>query len=120
LLSCQHKIPLDLLYPNEYDIVMNTITRTAIFDAWLSELKDMTGKARILQRLDSFQRGNFGDCEPVGGGVSELKIHTGPGYRVYFARRGAVVYLLLLGGDKSTQKKDIIRAQEMLKTLPKE
>lgn len=99
---------------------MNTITRTATFDAWLSELKDMTGKARILQRLDSFQRGNFGDCEPVGSGVSELKIHTGPGYRVYFARCGAVVYLLLLGGDKSTQKKDIIRAQEMLRTLPKE
>jgi putative addiction module killer protein len=99
---------------------MNTIIRTATFDAWLSSLKDMTGKARILQRLDSFQRGNFGNCEPVGDGVSELKIHTGPGYRVYFARRGAVVYLLLLGGDKSTQKKDIIRAQEMLKNLPKE
>jgi putative addiction module killer protein len=99
---------------------MNTIIRTATFDAWLSNLKDMTGKARILQRLDSFQHGNFGDCEPVGGSVSELKIHTGPGYRVYFSRRGAVVYLLLLGGDKSTQKKDIIHAQEMLKTLPKE
>jgi putative addiction module killer protein len=91
--------------------LLNIIIRTATFDAWLSGLKDITGKARILQRLDSFQRGNFGDYEPVGGSVSELKIHTGPGYRVYFARRGAVVYLLLLGGDKSTQKKDIIRAQ---------
>jgi putative addiction module killer protein len=56
----------------------------------------------------------------VGDGVSELKINTGPGYRVYFARRGEVVYLLLLGGDKSTQKKDIIRAKELLNTLPKE
>jgi len=99
---------------------MNILQRTAPFDAWLSGLKNISGKARVMQRLDSLQRGNFGDCEPVGGGVFELKIHAGPGYRVYFSRRGAVIYLLLLGGDKSTQKKDIIRAQEMLKTLPKE
>ena len=99
---------------------MNTIIRTATFHAWLSSLKDLIGKARILQRLDSLRHGNFGACEPVGDGVSELKINTGPGYRVYFARRGEVVYLLLLGGDKSTQKKDIIRAKELLKTLHKE
>ena len=65
-------------------------------------------------------RGNFGDCESVGEGVSEMRIHVGPGYRAYFTRRAEVVYLLLLGGDKSTQKRDIKRAIELARVLDKE
>jgi putative addiction module killer protein len=61
--------------------------------------------------------GNFGDCEPVGEGVSEMRIHAGPGYRVYFLRTGATLYLLHTGGDKSSQKQDIIRAKEMAREL---
>jgi putative addiction module killer protein len=61
--------------------------------------------------------GNFGDCEPVGEGVSERRIYAGPGYRVYFLRTGATLYLLLTGGDKSSQKQDIIRAMEMAREL---
>ncbi len=96
---------------------MNTFLRSEVFDAWLSGLKDKAGRARILYRIRSAEQGNFGDCSPVGEGVSEMRIHVGPGYRVYFTRRGNVVYLLLLGGDKSSQKRDIKRAIEMARTL---
>jgi putative addiction module killer protein len=99
---------------------MNTFLRSEEFDAWLSALKDKLGRARIIHRIRSAEHGNFGDCEPVGGGVSEMRIHFGPGYRVYYTRRGEVVYLLLLGGDKSTQKRDIKRAIEMARALDKE
>ena len=77
-------------------------------------------KSKIALRLGRAEQGNFGDCEPVGEGVSEMRIHYGPGYRLYFTRRGEVVYLLLLGGDKSTQQADIKRAIEMVNNLPKE
>jgi len=99
---------------------MNSFVRSAEFDAWLAGLSDKVGRARIVHRIRSAEHGNFGDCEPVGGGVSEMRIHIGPGYRVYFTRRGEVVYLLLLGGDKSSQKRDIKRAIEMSRTLDKE
>jgi len=99
---------------------MNTFLRSEEFDAWLSALKDKIGRARIIHRIRSAEHGNFGDCEPVGEGVSEMRIHFGPGYRVYYTRRGEVIYLLLLGGDKSTQKRDIKRAIEMARTLDKE
>ena len=92
---------------------MNTFVRSSDFDAWLSGLADQKAKARVLARLRSAMLGNFGDCEPAGEGVSEMRIHAGPGYRVYFARTGPAVYLLLAGGDKSSQKQDIIRAKEM-------
>jgi len=88
--------------------------------AWLVGLKDHVGKAQIALRLDRAAKGNFGDCESVGEGVSEMRIHYGPGYRVYFTRRDSVVYLLLLGGDKSTQKRDIKHAIEMARILSKE
>ncbi len=99
---------------------MNTFLRSEEFDVWLSDLKDPVGRARIVHRIRSAEHGNFGDCEPVGEGVSEMRIHIGPGYRAYYTRRGEVVYLLLLGGDKSSQKRDIKRAIEMARTLDKE
>ncbi len=99
---------------------MNTFHRSDEFDAWLAALKDKVGRARIVHRIRSAEHGNFGDCEPVGDGVSEMRIHFGPGYRVYFTRRGEVIYLLLVGGDKSSQKRDIKRAIEMARALDKE
>jgi len=99
---------------------MNTFLRSEEFDTWLSALKDKLGRARIIHRIRSAEHGNFGDCEPVGEGVSEMRIHFGPGYRVYYTRCGEVIYLLLLGGDKSSQKRDIKRALSMARTLDKE
>lgn len=96
---------------------MNTLIRTDEFADWFARLRDAKAMARILARLDSAALGNFGDCEPVGEGVSEMRIHYGPGYRVYFTRKDLVVYVLLLGGDKTTQKRDIKRAIQMARQL---
>lgn len=96
---------------------MNSIIRSTVFDDWLKALRDFKGRARIVSRLEAAQRGSFGDCESVGEGVSEMRIHYGPGYRVYYTRRGRTVYLLLVGGDKSTQKRDIRVALEMAREL---
>ena len=96
---------------------MNTILRTGIFDTWLAKLKDIRGKARILKRIRSAERGNFGDIESLGAGVREMRIHTGPGYRVYFTRQAHSVYVLLCGGSKRSQKKDIPRAQKLARSL---
>lgn len=92
---------------------MYTILRTDVFDAWLSGLRDHKAKARILVRIRSAERGHWGDCKPVGDKVSEMRIDVGPGYRVYVTRRGSVVYVLLCGGDKSTQARDIRRAKDI-------
>ena len=99
---------------------MNMFLRTDEFDAWLAKLKDKVGRARIALRIRSAEHGNFSDCRPVGSGVSEMRVHSGPGYRIYFTRRGELVYLLLAGGDKSSQKHDIKRAIEMAQGLTKE
>jgi putative addiction module killer protein len=96
---------------------MNIFLRSSEFERWLATLKDRKGRARIIARLDSAALGNFGDSRPVGEGVSEMRVHTGPGYRVYFVRRGASVYVLLAGGDKSTQKQDIVRALRLARDL---
>ena len=96
---------------------VNSLLVTPEFEQWLGNMRDAKGKARILSRMDSAALGNFGDCQPVGEGVSEMRIHFGPGYRVYFMRRGSSVYVLLIGGDKSTQKRDIRRAQKMAREL---
>lgn len=96
---------------------MNSLVATPEFEQWLEELRDAKGKARILSRLDSSALGNFGDCKPVGEGVTEMRIHVGPGYRVYFTRRGTFIYVLLIGGDKSTQKRDIKRAHQIAREL---
>jgi len=99
---------------------VNTFLKSDEFNDWLAGLKDKIGKALIARRIERAEAGHFGDCEPVGAGVSEMRIHVGPGYRAYFTRRGEVVYFLLLGGDKSTQKRDVKRAKEMARTLTKE
>jgi putative addiction module killer protein len=90
------------------------------FDSWLASLKDKVGRARIVHRIRSAEHGNFGDCEPVGEGVSEMRVHVGPGYRFYYARRASLVYLLLLGGNNSSQKRGRRRAIDMACALKKE
>lgn len=99
---------------------MNVFLQSDEFAAWLSALRDRIGKALIVKRIRAAEAGNFGDCKPVGEGVFEMRIHAGPGYRAYYTRRGTVVYLLLLGGDKSSQRRDIRRALDMARQLPKE
>lgn len=84
------------------------------FTDWLHGLRDPEARARIRTRLTRLELGNFGDCEPVGGSVLELRIDHGPGYRAYLARRGNALVLLLCGGDKRTQQRDIGKAREYL------
>lgn len=84
------------------------------FIEWIESVKDNIGRAQITNRLNRIKLGNHGDCENVGKGVKELKIHYGPGYRVYFAGQDRSILLLLLGGNKRTQQKDIKLAQEYL------
>lgn len=96
---------------------MYTLRRTETFDAWLKGLRDPRGKARILARLRSVEAGNLGDIKAVGDGVSELRLHTGPGYRVYLTRVGTVVFVLLCGGDKSSQARDIKTAKALAADL---
>ncbi len=89
------------------------VLRTQTFDTWLKSLRDHQARAQILVRIQRLARGNPGEVAPIGEGVSELRIHTGPGYRIYFARRGARLILILAGGDKSTQPADIARAKSI-------
>lgn len=96
---------------------MFTFIRHAAFDEWLRRLADLKAKARILARIKSAEHGNFGDCEPVGEGVSEMRVHFGPGYRVYFTRHGTAVYVLLCGGNKSSQQRDIDKAKALAREL---
>lgn len=96
------------------------LAETAVFSRWLGDLKDHRAKAAIVFRLRQVAAGHWGDVKSVGGGVSELRWHIGPGYRVYFTRRGAQIVLLLAGGDKSTQAKDIAKAQKLAKEHPDE
>ena len=86
------------------------ILKSATFDTWLSRLKDRQARARIEVRIDRLASGNPGDVKPVGSGVSEMRIDYGPGYRVYFMRRGAIWIVLLCGGDKRTRAADIKQA----------
>lgn len=96
-----------------YSRQVTDVLRTNEFMTWLEKLKDLRGKARIIQRIDRLAQGNPGDVKPVGQGVSELKLTYGPGYRVYYLQDGDRLILLLCGGDKSTQQKDIANAQEL-------
>lgn len=96
---------------------MPQIVQTEVFAQWFASLRDAKARAVINARLRRVELGNLGDCAPVGEGVSELRIHYGPGYRVYFVQRGMEVVVLLAGGDKSSQSKDIKRAQELARNL---
>jgi len=91
---------------------MIEVRKTKVFNSWLSNLKDERALAKISTRIDRVALGNFGDVKFFGG-IGELRIDYGPGYRVYFVQRGAVVVVLLCGGDKSTQSKDIDLAKEL-------
>lgn len=92
---------------------MAELIRSTTFDRWLSGLRDGRAVARIAARLDRLASGNPGDAQPVGDGVSELRINYGPGYRVYFIQRGPVLIILLCGGDKSSQDRDIKQAKAL-------
>ena len=92
---------------------MVEVRQTTRFATWLAGLRDERAKARILKRLDRAGQGNLGDVTAVGGGVSEMRIFYGPGYRVYFVQRGSELIVLLCGGDKSTQGADIQEAKAL-------
>jgi putative addiction module killer protein len=89
---------------------MPVIHETEVFSAWMSALRDARGKAKIAARIDRLAQGNPGDVAPVGEGISEMRIHFGPGYRVYYVKRGDEIVILLCAGDKSTQSRDIKQA----------
>jgi len=91
------------------------VRTTASFDQWMDSLWDRRARARIQVRIDRLALGNAGDAQAVGEGVSELRIDYGPGYRVYFIRRGRALVILLCGGDKRSQAADILRAKRMAK-----
>jgi putative addiction module killer protein len=93
------------------------ILRTREFATWLNGMRDRQGRAKILARIDRLEEGNPGKTRSVGAGVVEMKIDFGPGYRVYFIQRGEVVIVLLCGGDKSVQEKDIQRAKALASLL---
>jgi putative addiction module killer protein len=96
---------------------MYTLRQTPEFQQWLDALTDLRAQVRIAARLRHIEAGNLGDWKSVGGGVSEMRVDIGPGYRLYFTRRRSIVIVMLAGGDKSTQKRDIKRAQRMASQL---
>jgi putative addiction module killer protein len=97
---------------------MYFIEKTIEFDKWLRKLKDARAKAKILFRIQKLEIDeHFGDCKPVGNGISELKIDYAKGYRIYFKEKGGKIIILLVGGDKSTQQKDIQKAKEIWNNL---
>ncbi|MBA4225867.1 MAG: addiction module antitoxin RelB [Hyphomonas sp.] len=96
---------------------MIEVRKTERFADWLERLRDINARARIAARIRRMELGNFGDAASVGDGVHEMRIHYGPGYRVYFMRQGNEVVILLCGGDKSSQDRDIKSAKDMAKEL---
>lgn len=108
------------MYPNEYNKIMYFIEKTYEFDKWFRKLKDLRAKAKILIRVQKLEQDeHFGDCEPVGNGIQELKINYAKGYRIYFKEKDGKIIVLLIGGDKTSQKRDIETAKEIWKLLKK-
>jgi putative addiction module killer protein len=105
------------LYSLEYNAAMFSVRRTPQFDAWFASLRDGTTRRRLALRLRKAQLGNLGDVRPVGAGVSEMREHFGPGWRMYYVQRGAVIVVMLGGGSKATQPADIAAAQALAATL---
>ena len=96
---------------------MAEVRRTEVYATWLDGLRDVRARARVLVRVERLAAGNPGDVRPVGEGVSELRIDYGPGYRVYFKRQGRMIVVLLAGGDKRTQSRDIETALRLARNL---
>lgn len=96
---------------------MMEVRQSQEFADWFSDLTDKRDRARIAARIDRLSDGNFGDAKTVGDSVSELRLHHGPGFRIYFARRGNTLVILLCGGDKGSQPKDIVRAKALAQTI---
>ena len=96
---------------------MFTVFQTEEFVAWLDDLKDKRAQIRIAARLRQAESGNLGDWQPIEGEVSELRVNYGPGYKLYFARRGRIIIVIFNGGDKSSQKRDIRRALKLAAEL---
>ena len=107
------------LYPIGYIILTMSylIQTTEEFSNWLAKLRDRRAKAKIIIRLQRVEQGNFGDYKSVGGGVSELRITEGAGYRLYYTMQGDVIVIMLAGGDKSTQQQDIEKAKQIKEGL---
>jgi putative addiction module killer protein len=96
------------------------LRQTEVFAAWLAGLRDVKAQARILARLESARLGNLGDCKAIGAGLREMRIHIGAGYRVYFVQKKEVILVLLCGGSKSSQTRDITRAKKIAQELKDE
>jgi putative addiction module killer protein len=104
-------------YPLRYTAGEIEIRQTDAYARWFERLRDRNTRARVLVRIRRLSLGNPGDCEPVGGGVFEMPLHCGPGYRVYFTRWGAAIVVLLAGGDKRAQSCTIARARALAREL---
>jgi putative addiction module killer protein len=100
------------LYSIDYIFRKYTVKTLPEFDKWLNSLKDRMTRLRLSRRLDNAQRGNLGDVKPVGDGVFEMKEHFGPGWRMYYTKRGETLIVMLGGGDKAGQEKDIAKAKQ--------
>lgn len=96
---------------------MLEIRQTETFRKWFSDLKDINARTKILVRIRRLSLGNAGDVEPVGNGISELRIRYGPGYRVYFTKKNQIVLIILCGGNKASQQRDIKLAKDMVSSL---
>jgi len=96
---------------------MFEVRQTLVFEEWLDKLTDQRAAGQIAKRILRLEAGLFGDAKPVGEGVSELRIDTGPGYRVYFVQQGRILIILLCGGTRRTQKRDIEKAKQMAAAL---
>ena len=109
--------PLFPRYPVAYNALMVEIRQTEVYARWFTRLRDREARVRIDNRIRRLSLGNPGDVRPVGEGVSEIRIDYGPGYRVYFVQRGDALVVLLAGGNKDSQERDIRRALELTRGL---
>ena len=105
------------MYPVAYNMVMVEVRQTEVYARWFRRLRDGQARVRIDSRIRRLSLGNPGDVRPVGEGVSEIRIDYGPGYRVYFVQRGKTLVILLAGGDKKSQERDIRRALVLARGL---
>lgn len=115
--NCDHIDKLAFLCPSDYNLTMYTVKRLPEFDDWLSGLRDGLTRKRLQVRLRKAQLGNLGDVKPVGDGVFEMREFFGPGWRLYYIMHGEILIVMLGGGDKSSQDRDIAAAQKLAITL---